>query len=341
MSKTSPEISPLDNIENRTFFHGNLNSPVSSCIVIASHLSKINRVPYLFECLDSLLSQTIVIPIYLSISFETHEINCEFAKQFIARPYLHNDMLYLYARDKKTPQMRHMFELFPILKQQYHWIFFCDDDDTYQPTRVEHFLTEIQKAVKNFSRTNRIVQGAYESHAKKDHRHQRHEFWSYCINMRVFEQFYNTLNDYPEIVDQTCCDILFAEYLRRHSYTDIYVRINSKFYNYRTNDAESVTGEIQNTSKEVRQARKVTDENRLECASELNAFLDENIHMYLHDVFLFTIVGQDFDFILQAEFKSEYCIRDLVRPEHIEKMQHLHTHLKEICDRLYAIKLGN
>lgn len=340
--KSSPETPPLlDTTQKRTFFQGNLDSPLSSCIVIASHLSNINRVPYLFECLDSLMAQTVVIPIYLSVSFETQEINLEFAKNFIARPYLHNDLLYLYAREEKTPQMRHIFELFPILKEQYYWIFFCDDDDTYEPIRVQNFLYHLQRSINNFSRTNRIVQGVYETHHNKDHRQKRHEYWSYCINMQVLEKFYNTLNDYPDIVNQQCCDVLFAEYIRRHNNREIYVRLNTKLYNYRTDDDESVTGVIKSKNRNIREARVVTKENRQECADELNAYLDENIHMYLHDVFLFTIVGEDFDAILKSEFKTEYCIRDLVRPEHIDKMHNLHTHLIDICSKLYAITLEN
>ena len=338
---SSSELNPLNNMQERTYFHGNLDSPMSSCIMIASHVSNINRIPYIFTCLDSLFSQTVVIPVYLSISFETREINEEFAKNFIARPYLHNDLFYLYAREEKLPQMRHIFDLFPILKQQYHWIFFCDDDDTYEPIRVQNFLYHLQRTVNNYRCTNRLVQGIYESHHNTDHRHKRHEYWCYCINMRVFDNFYNKLIDYPDVVNHKCCDVLLAEYLRRHSNNEIYVRLNVVMYHYRTegND-DSITGKIRDSNKSVRQAREVTDENRDECANELNAYLDDNLDMYLHDVFVFTIVGQNFDQILHSELKSEYCIKDLVKSEHMDKMQQLHTSLVDICNRMYSVKFS-
>ena len=44
--------------------------PNNYCILIASHISKGERVCYLKECLNSLINQTMKVPIYVSISFE-------------------------------------------------------------------------------------------------------------------------------------------------------------------------------------------------------------------------------------------------------------------------------
>ena len=44
------------------------------CIAIASHISNPDRIPYLLECLDSLISQRTPINIYLSISFANEDI---------------------------------------------------------------------------------------------------------------------------------------------------------------------------------------------------------------------------------------------------------------------------
>ena len=51
------------------------------CIAIGSHIKSNKRINYLLECLESLLNQTVVIPIYLSISFENDEIKAEFTEK--------------------------------------------------------------------------------------------------------------------------------------------------------------------------------------------------------------------------------------------------------------------
>lgn len=327
--------------KNPLVFHGTLESPLSACIVIASHLSKKNRVGYLMECLDSLFSQTVIIPVYLSFSFETPEINAEFAKEFIARPYLHNELLYLYPQETKTAQMRHLFQLYPNLQEHYNWMFFCDDDDTYEPTRVETFLKNINYCIQNYETAEKKFQGIYEFQYDNDHRMRRNEYWCYCIHLRVFKKFYRVLLEYPDIVDNKCCDVLLAEYLRRHDDSHVFACLKESLYNYRrTDNSDSITGEIQVKNKLIRPSRIVTDENREECANELNEFLDENLSLYLHDTFLYSIIGQSFDAILQSEFKSEYCIVDLIRPKHIEEMRTLYNHLTEVCNKIYDVQIS-
>uniref|UniRef100_A0A6C0DS03 Glycosyltransferase 2-like domain-containing protein n=1 Tax=viral metagenome TaxID=1070528 RepID=A0A6C0DS03_9ZZZZ len=327
--------------KKQVYFDGSLDSPLSSCIIIASHLSKKHRVRYLFECLESLFAQTIVIPVYLSFSFENQEINNEFAKEFISRPHLHNDLLYLYPQDTKTAQMRHIFQLYPLLRERYHWLFFCDDDDTYELNRVEKFLNNIKFCLQNYETADKKFRGIYECQEDVDHRKRRHEYWCYCIHSDIFDKFYNLLLDYPDIVDHKCCDVLLAEYIRRHKENDIFAGIKDKLYNYRrTDNSDSITGEIQMKNKLIRQPRNVTDDNRQECANELNEFLDDNLDMYLHDTFLYSIVGKSLDSILESEFKGEYCIVDLIRPNHIERIKKLYSHLVEICNNLYEIPIS-
>jgi len=52
-----------------------------------------------------------------------------------------------------------------------------------------------------------------------------------------------------------------------------------------------------------------------------------------------TIVGTDFENILQNEFKSEIAILHLIDRRHIVKMMDLHNKIRDICNRLYDIKI--
>ena len=333
------EENSIKEVPKKQFFQGNLDSPHSACIVIASHLSKENRVGYLIECLTSLMAQTLVIPIYLSISFENDEINRAFAIAFSQNQQLHNDFIYLYPQEQKTPQMRHISMLYPILKERYHWIMFCDDDDTYHEKRVETLLNNIDYCMKTIVEPN-IFDGIYEQQHDADHRQRRHEYWCYCVNARILGNFLKVVEGYPDVLDNKCCDVLFAEYIRRLGAEHIFGCMKDKFYNYRVDDNEdSITGFIQKNNKSVRPSRQVTGENADECAIELNAYLDDNLSFYLHDTFLYSIVGQSFDEILKSEFKSEYAIVDKIRHEYVGQMQDLHGHLREVSNLLYHIKI--
>lgn len=325
--------------KKQLFLQGNLDSPHSVCIVIASHLSKENRVDYLIECLNSLMAQTIVVPVYLTISFENDQINHAFASAFLKNTHLHNDFIYLYPQEQKTPQMRHISLLYPILKERYHWIMFCDDDDTYHEKRVETFLNSIDYCLRTIKEPN-IFEGIYEQQHNADHKQRRHEYWCYCVNQRILGTFLNAIEKYPDVLDNKCCDVLFAEYIRRLGIEHTFGCLQDKLYNYRVdNNEDSVTGFIQKNNNQIRPARHVSNENMDECSQELNLYLDDNLSYYLHDTFLYSIVGQSFDDILKSEFKSEYCIVDKIRKEHIDKMRDLYDHLREVSNLIYDIKI--
>ena len=170
------------------------------CIAIASHISNKNRVPYLQECLLSLVTQSTPISIYLSISFASQEIreytlNCLYADASITLP----EYLNIRVRDQKTSQMRHYFLLYQEIAQKHDWIMFCDDDDTYHPDRTDRIIQSIDGAreqidVINVSRNKALYQlhlaGLYENVSQTAHRVQRHEYWCYCINMDLLGRFF-------------------------------------------------------------------------------------------------------------------------------------------------------
>lgn len=328
-------------VDDKIFFNGDLNSPISCCIAIASHISNAKRIGYLFECLDSLVNQSVIIPVYLSISFENQDLNRMFGMEFMQRTYLHNDALYLYVRDQKTSQMRHLDLLYQVIKEKYHWMMFCDDDDTYAENRVKAFLQLIQKYKDEFNTSNNDFVGIYESEYNKDHRNKRHEYWCYCVKPTIFNRFMETVRQYPDVLDNTCCDVFFAEYMRRLGNKYVFAYTSDKYYNYRVdNNDDSITGVIRNSTKIIRQPRLDLNEmNTVEIATELNDYLNENISIYLHDIFLYSIVGSKFDDILKLEFKIEYSILSIISEEHMNKMQKLHEYLRVIANEIYDVKL--
>jgi len=313
-----------------------------ACIIIASHISNPKRLDHLNECIFSLLKQTLPISIYLSISFENRELQNTFAEMFSKQKEFESPFLFLNVKLSKTPQMRHMLELLPLIENKHKWIMFCDDDDTYEPTRTQTLLQNIANClytVETQMPDNRFI-GCYESTFGKDHREQRHEFWCYCIHIHVLQNFMDKVSQHPDILDHKCCDVLFGEYLRRIKPEFLYAAINQPLYNYRVSDnSDSVTGVIQTKNKLVRKAREITTENMHEAAKELNDYLVSDGQIYLHDTYLRTLIGQDFEKILQNEFKGEVAVLHLIDRMHIVKLLDLHTRLRTICNQLYDIKI--
>jgi hypothetical protein len=311
------------------------------CIIIASHISNPKRIGHLFECLSSLLTQTIVVPIYLSISFENKELQNQYATLFSGITRLHDTMLHTIVRTEKTPQMRHMDKLIPLIENKHDWLLFCDDDDTYEPQRVEIFVNTIVKSLNDITQIpdNQFV-GIYESVEGKPHTEKRQEYWCYCVHVQLLIRFMEILKPYPDVIDNKCCDVLFGEYLRRLNSKMLYAIVNLKLYNYRIdNNSDSITGEIKQLGNVVRKPMDVTPDNMEECAKDLDNYLDEHIDIYIHDTYLRTIVGMDFDTILKYEFMNEYNVLGLVKKEHMQKIYHFHSRLRQVANLVFDVKL--
>ena len=323
------------------------------CIAVASHISKKNRVPYLQECLRSLVSQSAPISIYLSISFASQDIreytlNCLYADTSITLP----EYLNIRVRDQKTSQMRHYFLLYQEIAQKHDWIMFCDDDDTYQTDRTDRIIQSIHAARQqvdsiNVSRDNALqtlhMAGLYENVSQTDHRTQRHEYWCYCIRMDLLGRFFEVVEPAPGILDDRCCDVLLAEYFRRKSPELIYVTIQATLYNYRVEEnADSVTGFIQtNQHKYTIQTSPppIGDDAWLDYVLQWNEFLHGNMHIFLHDTYLRTLVGCELDTILRTEFKGNYAILEYVDQKHVNQINELYNHVRLVCSQLYDLGL--
>jgi len=223
-------------------------------IVIGSHISNPKRIVYFEECLVSLVRQSIPIAIHVSISFETPELHSKTIETLMSNAELvAANRIQIRIQNTKTPQMRHIQILVNELAGVHEWLMFCDDDDTYEADRALKFAQVITKALQEIEEINKTVDvdkhrllGVYESTFGKDHREHRHEYWCYCVHIDALAQFYAKLTPYPDILDDKCCDVLFAEHLRRSAPTKLFARITEKLYNYRVeNNTDSITGVIQ------------------------------------------------------------------------------------------------
>jgi hypothetical protein len=321
-----------------------------TCIFIASHISNPKRIPYLCECLDSLKRQSVPVPVFLSISFENPDLRQALLDQVPQDP-----LIVIRIRDQKTPQMRHMDLLLQELDATYEWILFCDDDDTYAQNRVARFCELIEAGTQQLASvqgaeitpdasSNELV-GLYESTFGKDHREHRHEYWCYCVRRKMLEEFMVTLRQHPSVLEDKCCDVLFAEYLRRSRPTRLFIPIAEPMYHYRVDQNEdSVTGFIKTNQPKYTQATAPPpiQENAASWADyvlDWNEYLYENIGVFVHDTYLRTVVGVAFEDTLRAEFRANYALLEFVDPVHVEKMRARYEEVVRVCTLLYDVPM--
>ena len=318
------------------------------CIAIASHIREISRVSFLLETLTSLVNQSIKIPIYLSISFDNDAISTECLRMIKTNKEIemNNNMLNIKVQKEITPQMRHYLLLLPELEIKHKWIMFCDDDDKYNINRVETIINTINAMEDIVNKDESIksnLAGIYENVSKKPHTVQRHEYWCYCVQIKLLKEFMDSIKLIPEVVNDRCCDVLFAEYLRRKSSKWVYIGIHEVMYNYRVdNNTDSVTGRIQSSQQKYANMTSpppVGDNEWLDYVLNWNEYLYQNIDIFLHDTYLRTIVGFKLDAILQLEFRDNYKIIDYVDQTHIKRITDLYNKVRLVCDSIYDNKL--
>ena len=323
-------------------------------IFIASHISNIKRLSFLKESLYSLFNQTMrEYTIHLSISFETEILRETFISKIVNDEMIVNKQttFFYYIRNKKTPQMRHFQLLSKEIESKYDttstqpkWVLFCDDDDTYHPDRLHVFLSKINECYtsmdKNAIDRNYLV-GIYESIFGKNHKEQRHEYWCYCLLYTYFVEFLNKIEPYEDIIDNICCDILLGEYLRRTRNQRLFSRIEQPLYNYRRDETnnDSVTGDITDKQTKIHIANPPDKDDVaiIDYILTWNEYLNENLHIYLHDTFLKTVIGWDLENILKSEFRYDYPYLEYVDCKHIEEIQKYHFYLLNICKTMYDI----
>jgi len=342
-------------------------------VMIASHITSEKRIRYLLETLHSIMGQKMDPPsglyparlaIYLSVSFGSAALETVFEnhvlKNYLVCRFREFNEFVCMMRQTKTAQMEHMRLLCAEIMASANvltgvppsvkiplpdWVLFCDDDDLYSPTRVADFAARIAECVQALQGSDipeTRLAGLYESHDfGVDHRLQRHEYWCYCVRLNVIRDFFEKLAPYRDVIENKCCDIVWAEYLRRLDPSRLFSCVDKKMYYYRRHDnADSVTGEISNIqTRIIRRANPPAfhDAAFADYIVDWDQYLHENLDFYLHDTFLRTVVGNGFDDILRAEFLADYPYLEYVDACHVAKLRALYDRLHGICQKLYEL----
>tara|TARA_X000000950_G_C13791464_1_gene609516 strand:- start:6 stop:974 length:969 start_codon:yes stop_codon:yes gene_type:complete len=317
--------------------------PKDYCIFIASHVSKHERIPFIKDCLLSLIEQKMPISIYVSISFKNEELK-QTTLEMITQHEIINScgFLNILVRKNQCSQMQHFQLLLEEINDRHKWIMFCDDDDTYHKERTYKISYLITLGVEQYNNHPFLnIAGLYECVNDKDHRQQRQEYWSYCVHKNVITTFYTQLQNYVDVLKHSCCDVLFAEYLRRKSKEWGFLRLTESCYHYRTDEnPESITHFI--TSQQKKYTNKSIppskdDPSWKEYINGYNQFLHENMSAFEHDLYVLCIMGIEFDEFLKREFLANYSILDYVDSCHVERLRAKYDYWIPLFRSIYEI----
>lgn len=280
-------------MENIYLFRGE-EYTINACIIVASHISTAIRVNCLCECLNSLLDQTVVIPIILSISFESELVFTIYKMKMEMKNLVNNPNITIIIREHKTAQFRHIFNVFEIVKHKYEYFMFCDDDDTYHINRVYKFINSLLYGLNQVD--TRIFAGVCEIDEVYLQDKKTIEYWNYLLCSNIIQEFITKIQvgGFDKFIDNFMFDILFGYYLMLNIGNDIFwlMEIKDKLYNYNIRD-DSITG-IWN--KPMTGLSKFIPQNSIQdYKNDLNSRLKNVLPLLKQNLFYSTSVGNNFD----------------------------------------------
>lgn len=219
------------------------------CILVPSHICYDLQLKYLAKCLESLLSQNKKVDIYVSISYENKYKDqlVELVDKFKMEGIIFN------VENVQKYQMEHIYLLSKIIESKYYdLILFCDDDDTYEPNRIEHILFGMYYSYLNIGKEKIKQLGGIREYIKDEDcpiENQIPEYWAYGIKQCILEKFFSFFKNNMELLKHIFSDEYFRMYLRNNKEYSEWASIdNTKskpLYNYNITNPDSICGKIE------------------------------------------------------------------------------------------------
>lgn len=176
------------------------------CVIIASHIHYETQFELLKTAIQSLRNQTKKADIYVAISFD----NDEYKDYFYAHILNQEDDVNFVISSVKQYQMQHLCHVKPYI-DYYDLIMFCDDDDTYEKTRVEVISNIYEYCLAN-KKDDKLLGGFIE--IIDIDRDDAPEFWSYAIIPVLYHDFYERMKEDMDLLCYDYGDMYFRNYLR-------------------------------------------------------------------------------------------------------------------------------
>jgi len=149
--------------------------------------------------------------------------------------------------------MEHLHKLFVVLDGTYDMLLFCDDDDTYNETRVEMFINAFEHGAKQFENGFGGVREFKTSLCEVP------EYWAYGVIPDVMKEFFNRFDKEKFILlKHKFGDMYLKSFLRRTEKYKQWIGITCRnesenLYNYNMHNPNSICATL------IKEAYDVSD----------------------------------------------------------------------------------
>lgn len=208
-------------------------------ILVPSHIRYAGQCDLLRKCITSLSNQTFSAhKILVSISFEE-----PYKKEILSLiKDFGSESVKVYPITKQMFQMEHLEKLNNKINEdgiEYDLMMFCDDDDTYHPTRIETFAKYYHIA----QTVDYRCSGVYE-YGRDKHGVREKEYWCYGLKPNILTVFFERSKPIADRLRHRYGDMVlkwFLQYGQTFKYWIMAPVGETLLYNYNTENTNSIT----------------------------------------------------------------------------------------------------
>jgi len=261
---------------------------VKVCVFIPTHIYYENQTSLLHTCITSILNQTILPDIFVSVSFENIYYQNKFIEN-ILKPFS-TKIKINFSKEKKY-QMEHiniLTKIFLNSDNNYNLVMFCDDDDTYSNIRVEQFIRTYKYGLS--TNNNFEIRGVREYINTENVKKAIPEYWCYGIQPSLLIEFFDRIKNDMTLLKHKFGDEYLRNFLVRcHSYKIGFCGIicdneTGTLYNYNKNNPDSICYKVEH--KLIPEQERIRD-------SLLLAIIYEDMKYYNGLISNFNFTPQD------------------------------------------------
>ena len=179
-------------------------------VFIASHIHYEGQVDLLNEALQSVMSQTTVPRIHVSMSLDASFLDVVHS---LKKKWENLEILTWEIHPKQMFQMQHLEHLTDLYAQQYDMILFLDDDDEYDTNRVAVMNRSLTAGLNHYGLSKKIC----VREITNDGEHQdMPEYWAYGVQPVILQDFFKEIRERRLLVYiwNKMGDMVLRSYLR-------------------------------------------------------------------------------------------------------------------------------
>lgn len=261
----------------------------------ASYLSNLIKVKWMNEMIESWISQSHNVPLYISISIDE---NLESIFYYYLNNKWNNKDLFFYVTKEKLSQFQHYKKLCDLLLEKYDrntWIVFTDDDDIWDKDRVLYYKTLVEN-LKKMGKENSVSHIQIPTHCVNyknqfddnysirnfehietaDSTHKHLDYWQFSCQLKYLKNFIEQTS--PILINDGFCNLYFVKYFynKKTPVYRWYTKNKNRFVYYWRGSAGYNINDNDNQNNDVHLLEKLKKKSAEEAI--IKVFLQERIN---------------------------------------------------------------